>query len=65
MEFDPSYDRDEEIVSDSSREIHAPRRPCKTGKHNQEEPTSFVELQQQKNEYYLHPGWKGSRFHHQ
>jgi len=44
MELDSSYDRNEEIVSDSSREIHAPRRSHKSGKHNWEEPTSLAEL---------------------
>jgi len=44
MESDSSYDRDEETVSDSSREMHAPRRPHKGGKHNQEEPTLLAKL---------------------
>ena len=42
MESDPSYGRDEEILSDSSREMHAPSH--KGGKHIREEPTSLVEL---------------------
>ena len=44
MESDSSYDRNEETVSDSSREMHAPKRPHKSGKHNWEEPTSLAEL---------------------
>lgn len=44
MESDSSYERDEEIVSDSSREMHALRRLHKGGKHNREEPTSLAEL---------------------
>jgi len=44
MESNYSYDRNEETVSDSSIEIHAPRRPHKSGKHNWEEPTLLVEL---------------------
>ena len=44
MESESSYDRDEETVSDSSKEMHAPRRPHKGGKHNREEPTSLAEL---------------------
>ena len=44
MEFDPSYDRDEETHSDSPTEIHAPRRPHKGGKHIREEPTSLAKL---------------------
>ena len=38
---DTSYDRD----SDSTTEIHAPRRPRKGGRHVREEPTSLTELQ--------------------
>lgn len=44
MELDSSYDINEEIVSDSSKEIHAPRRPHKGGKHIREEPTTLTEL---------------------
>lgn len=44
MESGSSYDRNEERVSDCYREIHAPRRPHKSGKHNREEPTSLAEL---------------------
>ena len=44
MESDPSYDRNEETLSDSSREMHAQRRRHKGGKHLQEQPTSLVEL---------------------
>lgn len=44
MESDPSYDQDEETLRGSSREMHAPRRPHKGGKHIQEEPTSLAEL---------------------
>jgi len=44
MESESSYDKGEEIVSDSSREMHAPRRPHKGGKHNREEPTSLAKL---------------------
>lgn len=44
METDSPYDRDEEIVSDSSQEIHAPRKPHKGGKHIREEPTTLTEL---------------------
>ena len=45
MESSPSYDRDEETLSDSSSEVHAPRRPHKGGKHIREEPTSLAKLQ--------------------
>ena len=45
MEFDPSYDQDEETCSDSPIEMHALRRPHKGGKHIREEPTSLAELQ--------------------
>ena len=45
MELDSSYDRDEETHSDSQTELHAPRRPHKSGKHVREEPTSLAELQ--------------------
>ena len=38
---DTSYDRD----SDSTTELHAPRRPHKSGRHVREEPTSLAELQ--------------------
>ena len=38
---DTSYD----IDSDSTMEIHAPRRPHKDGKHVREEPTSLTQLQ--------------------
>ena len=38
---DTSYDRD----SDSTTELHAPRRPRKGGRHVREEPTSLTELQ--------------------
>lgn len=44
METDSPYDMDEEIVSDSSQEIHAPRKPHKGGKHNPEELTTLTEL---------------------
>ena len=44
MESDSSYDRNEETVSDSSKEIHAPRRHHNSGKHNREEPTSLTKL---------------------
>jgi len=44
MESYSSYERDEETVSAYSREMHAPRRPHKGGKHNQEEPTSLAKL---------------------
>ena len=44
METDSTYERDEEIVSDSSQEIHAPRKPHKGGKHIREEPTTLTEL---------------------
>ena len=38
---DTSYDRD----SDSTTELHAPRRPRKGGRHVREEPTSLTKLQ--------------------
>ena len=38
---DTSYDQD----SDSTTELHAPRRPHKSGIHVREEPTSLAELQ--------------------
>ena len=38
---DTSYDRD----SDSTTELHAPRRSHKGGRHVREEPTSLAELQ--------------------
>ena len=38
---DTSYDQD----SDSTTELHAPRRPHKGGRHVREEPTSLAELQ--------------------
>ena len=41
MERDSSYDRD----SDFTTELHAPRRPHKSGRHVREEPTSLAELQ--------------------
>jgi len=41
MEIDTSYDRD----SDSTTELHAPRRSHKSGRHVREEPTSLAELQ--------------------
>ena len=44
MKTDSAYEKDEEIVSDSSQEIHAPRKPHKGGKHIQEEPTKITEL---------------------
>ena len=44
MEIDSPYERDEETVSDSSQEIHAPRKPHKRGKHIREEPTTLKEL---------------------
>jgi len=45
MEFDPSYDHEEETHSDSLTEVHAPRRPHKGGKHIRQEPTTISELQ--------------------
>jgi len=45
MAYDPSYDYEEEIQSDSPTEGHAPRRPHKSGKHIREEPTTLAELQ--------------------
>jgi len=44
METDSAYERDEETVSDSSQEIHVPRKPHKWGKHIREEPTTLTEL---------------------
>ena len=44
METNSCYERDEEIVSDSSQEIHAPRKPHKGGKHIREGPTTLIEL---------------------
>jgi len=44
METNSTYERDEETVSDSSQEIHAPRKPHKGGKHIWEEPTTLTEL---------------------
>ena len=44
LESDSSYYRNEETVSDSSKEIHAPRRPHKGGKHIREELTTLTEL---------------------
>jgi len=41
MESDPSYDRDEETHNDSPTEMHAPRRPRKSGKYNRVELTSL------------------------
>jgi len=44
METDSPYERDEETVSDSSKEIYAPRKPHKGGKHIWEELTTLTEL---------------------
>jgi len=44
MELDFSYDRNDKTDSDSSKEIHAPRRPHKSGKHNYKERTSLTQL---------------------
>ena len=41
IDTDSSYEQD----SDSTTELHAPRRPRKGGKHVREEPTSLTELQ--------------------
>lgn len=44
MEIDSAYERDDETVSDSSQEAHAPRKPHKVGKHIWEEPNNLTEL---------------------
>ena len=44
MDTDSAYERDDETVSDSSEEAHAPRKPHKGGKHIWEEPTTLTEL---------------------
>jgi len=44
METNSDYEREEETLSDSSREAHVPRKPCKGGKIIREEPTTLKEL---------------------
>lgn len=44
IEIDSFYERDENTVSDSSQEIHAPGKLHKGGKHIWEEPTTLTEL---------------------
>lgn len=44
METNLDYEREEETLSDSSREAPVPRKPQKGGKIIQEEPTTLTEL---------------------
>jgi len=44
METDFDYEREEETLSDSSREVNVPRKPHKGGKIIWEEPTTLTKL---------------------
>jgi len=44
METYSDYGREDETFSDSSREVHVPRKPRKGGKVIWEEPTTLTEL---------------------
>jgi len=44
MEIDSDYEREEETLSDSSKESHVPRKPHKGGKIIWEEPTTLTKL---------------------